>query len=106
MAHLLLDENLPRLLLKHLAPHTGKTVQQMRWSGTKNGRLLERASPEFDALVTIDQGLRFQQNLRNFDIGVILLDAPSNRPEDVVPLAPGIIDAAYVVGRGELVVVS
>ena len=106
MAHLLLDENLPRLLLQHLVPHTGRTVQQMRWEGTKNGRLLQRASAEFDALVTIDGNLRYQQNLKNFDIGVILLEAPTNKPEDVLPLAPGIVEAAYGIGPGVLVVVS
>ena len=106
MAHLLLDENLPRLLLRHLAPHSGSTVQQMRWDGTKNGRLLQRAAEEFDALITMDGNLRYQQNLKSFDIGVILLQAPTNRPDHVLPLAPKIVEAAYEIAPGTLVVVS
>jgi hypothetical protein len=35
----------------------------MGWAGIKNGELLRRASTEFNAFVTIDQNLRFQQNL-------------------------------------------
>ena len=38
--------------LSHLAI---RTVQDMGWTGTKNGELLRRAEVEFDVLVTADQ---------------------------------------------------
>jgi len=100
MAHLLLDENLPRALLSHLAPHTGSTVQAMRWGGTRNGALLRRAEGHFDALVTADRGLRFQQNVITFQVGVIVLRNGSTKLVDLVPLAPKIVEAANHIQRG------
>jgi len=43
--------------------HQCRTVQDMGWSGKKNGVLLELAEMEFDVLVTIDQGSEQEQNL-------------------------------------------
>ena len=60
---LLIDECLPRALKRLLRGHTCRTVQEMAWSGIKNGALLSLAEAEFDALITIDQGFEYQQNL-------------------------------------------
>ena len=60
---LLLDECVPRRLGRHLAPHEFQTVQQAGWGGLKNGALLARAAESFDVFVTVDQGIRYQQNL-------------------------------------------
>jgi len=54
-----------------------KTVPQMRWAGTKNGQLLALAAVEFDIFITVDRNLSFQQNLPEFDIAVIVLQASS-----------------------------
>jgi len=35
------------------------------WSGKKNGVLLSLAELEFDVLVTVDQGIEYEQNLAN-----------------------------------------
>ncbi len=53
---LLIDECLPRALKRLLRGHTCRTVQEMAWSGIKNGALLSLAEDQFDALITIDQG--------------------------------------------------
>jgi hypothetical protein len=57
-----------RRLARHLTGHEVRTVQQMRWDGIKNGRLLALAQPEFDVMVTLDQHLSEQQNLPRFSI--------------------------------------
>jgi predicted nuclease of predicted toxin-antitoxin system len=55
---LLLDENLPRKLLPHLAPDVeAVTVAQQGWRGKENGELIALAGREFDALATMDQGI-------------------------------------------------
>lgn len=51
-----------------------------------NGELLAAAQGEFDALVTMDRNIPFQQNLANVDLTIVLLEAPSNRLADLVPL--------------------
>jgi predicted nuclease of predicted toxin-antitoxin system len=60
---ILLDENLPRKLAAYLIGHQCRTVVECGWSGKKNGELLAEADPLFDALLTLDKNLPYQQNL-------------------------------------------
>jgi hypothetical protein len=61
-----------------------------RRGGLKNGELLRRAADAgFEVFVTADRNLEFQQNLSQTRLGVILLVAPSNALEDLLPLVPG-----------------
>ena len=85
----LVDENIPRSILKSLAPEIdAATVQEAGWSGTRNGELLELAAVSFELFITIDSGIPHQQNLGRIAIGLMLLEAPSNRAEDLAPLVP------------------
>jgi hypothetical protein len=49
----------------------------MGWSGVKNGKLLALAADEFDAFVTVDKNMPYQQNLTTLPVAVIVLDAAS-----------------------------
>jgi predicted nuclease of predicted toxin-antitoxin system len=83
---LLLDEQLPRRLARHIPVHHVRTVQQQGWAGLQNGELLLRAAAEdFDVFITADQNLRFQQNLTGSKLGVIVLVAASNKLDDLLP---------------------
>ncbi|PAP76799.1 DUF5615 family PIN-like protein [Rubrivirga marina] len=85
----LLDENIPRALIRLFAPEVDAwTVPQCGWSGLTNGRLLTTASAEFDVFITTDQGIPHQQNLSRYEIGIVLMEARSNRFEDLAPLVP------------------
>lgn len=88
---ILLDENLPRRL-KHLFPpeHDVMTVSERGWNGLENGRLLRAAEQDFEVFVTMDAGLRYQQNLTTIRLSVIQLVAPSNRFEDLQLLMPSV----------------
>lgn len=62
----LFDENIPRKL-KWCLIERGidvVTVPERGWAGVKNGELLDRAEEEFDVLLTMDQGIEYQQNLK------------------------------------------
>ena len=76
----LLDECLPRPLKREITGHDVTTVPEVGWAGTKNGALLRLTASRFSAFVTIDQGLRYQQNLaaltRGTSLGVVVLAAP------------------------------
>ncbi|WP_295402434.1 DUF5615 family PIN-like protein [uncultured Thiocystis sp.] len=85
---LLLDESLPRRLRAYLPGHSVKTVVEMGWSGYKNGRLLAAAAAEFDAFITADKNLPYQQNLTTLPIAVVVLEAPSNERSQLLPLLP------------------
>jgi predicted nuclease of predicted toxin-antitoxin system len=84
----LLDGNLPRELAGLLVGDAVQTIHQRRWSDLSNGALLDAAVPEYDAFVTLDQSLRFQQNLAGRAIAVLVLRAHSNRVADLAPLVP------------------
>jgi len=75
----------------------------MGWSGTKNGPLLRRAAQEFDALVTVDQSLQYQQNLVGVDLAVVIMVAPSNDIDDLRPLMPRVRAAVEQVALGQVV---
>ncbi len=83
----LLDENVDRRLKGAFdEEHEVSTVPERGWAGKKNGELLEAAEKEFDALVTTDRGMPYQQNLSRFDLAVVVLEAKSNSYEDLASL--------------------
>ncbi|MTJ30578.1 MAG: hypothetical protein HEQ20_05445 [Aphanizomenon flos-aquae KM1D3_PB] len=61
---------------------------------------------EFDVFITVDRNLSFQQNLSQFDIAVVVLQASSNRLMDLKPLVPKVLDILSKVVKGQAVVVS
>lgn len=83
------------------------TVQQKGWSKTKNGALLRLAeSAGFDAFLTADQSLQYQQNLSASTLRIIVFAAPSNRMEHIGPLLPRALTALREMVPGELRIIS
>ncbi len=104
---ILLDECVPRPLKRQLSEYDVKTVTEMGWSGTKNGELLKRMQQEkFTILLTTDQNLRYQQNLDQAGVAVIVMVAPTNRLPDLVPLIPGVTEALKAIVPGEVIEVA
>ena len=83
---LLLDESVPARLRRSLPNHSVKTVVEMGWGWVKNGALLALAAKEFDAFLTVDKNLPYQQNVANLPIAVIVLEAYSNELAALLPL--------------------
>lgn len=64
----------------------------MGWGGIENGELLALAAAAgFDALLTKDANLQYEQNLVNLPIAVIVLRARSNDLDDICPLLPALL---------------
>jgi len=103
---LLLDECIDRKFAREFIGYEVKTVPQMGWAGIKNGQLLDLAAVDFDVFITVDRNLSFQQNLPQFDIAVIVLQAPSNRFADLKPLALLVLAILPTVVKGQAVIVS
>ena len=99
---LLLDECVPKRLKRELLGHEVKTVQDMGWAGIKNGALLKLADGQFDALLTVDQGIEYQQNLSGLTISVVVMLAASNDVDDLRPLLPGVEQALADLRAGEI----
>src|SRR5437764_709212 len=71
---LLFDQGTPLPLKMHLAGHTVVTAFEKGWSELENGEFIAAAESDgFMALITTDQNLRYQQNLSDRKIAVIVL---------------------------------
>lgn len=76
---LLLDENLPKRLKDHFQNHEIYTVRDINWNGVKNGALLKlMIENKFNALITFDKNLQFQQNFAKYTLPIIVLNAKDN----------------------------
>lgn len=103
----LLDEDVPHKLKYRLAPeHEAITVPEHGWAGMLNGDLLRSAEKDFDAFITMDRGIEYQQNLDDINLRVVLIRAQSNKYEDLLPLVPSIHDALERARPGEFARVS
>jgi PIN like domain len=101
---ILLDECAPRPLKRELTDYEIWTVVEMGWSGKKNGELLQLMSQEnFTILLTTDQNLRYQQNLRQAGVAVVILIALSNRLPDLLPLIPETRKVLNTITSGEVI---
>ena len=88
---IIIDECVPHIVKKRLPERQIKTVQDMNWAGLKNGELLKLVEKEFDVFITSDKNLRYQQNLQERAIAILLL--PSNQVPIIENLLPQIDDA-------------
>ena len=98
---IIIDECVPHIVKKRLPNRQIKTVQEMGWAGVKNGELLKLVEDEFDVFVTSDKNLRYQQNLRNRSIAVLLL--PSNQLPIIRILLPQIDETLKTIQIGDFI---
>ena len=99
---MLLDECVDRRLAGDIQGHDVKTAPEAGWAGLQNGDLLARAEHEFEAFITVDRNLPFQQDLSRFSIAVLVLRARSNRVSDLRALVPQLLAALPAAKRGEV----
>jgi len=101
---ILLDECAPRPLKRELSEYDMRTVVEMGWSGKKNGELLRLMIQEgFTILLTTDRNLRYQQNLQQTGVAIVVLVAPSNRLPDLLPLMSKVRSVLNSITSGEVV---
>jgi uncharacterized protein (DUF433 family) len=87
--------------------HPRARVDAHAWSDLDDGALLTAAAAVgYAAFLTMDQSLRFQQNLIGRPLAVVLLRARSNRLPDLAPLAPAVLAALPVALPGEVTVIA
>jgi hypothetical protein len=71
----LLDENLPQNLRLLLTVHSVITVAYQGWAGISNGALIAAAElAGFDVMITADQGINYQQNLKDRELALVVLE--------------------------------
>lgn len=74
----LFDQGTPAPLRRFLPHHEVATAYERGWAQLKNGSLLDAAEADgFVVLVTTDRNLRYQQNLANRRMAVVVLTTTS-----------------------------
>ncbi len=103
----LLDECIPRKLKNAFIEHECQTVPEAGLAGQKNGELLKLAERAgFELFLTVDKGLRYQQNLAGRSISILLLRARSNRLYDLLQLVKSCRSVVSSIRPGEVIHVS
>lgn len=83
---ILLDECVPVDFRHCLTNHEVHTAEWAGFKGLKNGLLLQAAEAGgYEVLVTLDQGLPHQQDLRGRKLAFIVIRARTSQMEDLLP---------------------
>jgi len=70
----LFDQGTPKPLRRSLRGHEIETAYERGWSTLANGELIAQAEAAgFDILVTTDRQLRYQQNLSQRQLAIVVL---------------------------------
>jgi hypothetical protein len=102
---LLLDECVPRGFKSSLTTdeHQCLTVPEAGFAGKTNGELLTLPEASFDVFITLDKGFRYQQNLADRRIAVLVIRANSSGLADLLPRAQECLDAIATIKMGEVI---
>jgi hypothetical protein len=75
---ILFDQGTPVPLRRSLNGHIVATAYELGWSTVTNGDLIRLAEQEgYELLITTDNNLRYQQNLRSRSIAILVLTTTS-----------------------------
>lgn len=106
MRRVLFDEQLPARLRHDLPEFVIATVREAGWRGIKNGELLRLAEAEFDAFLTADRNLPYQQTVAKLALGLVVISIGSTKIDDLRSYAPHIAQALHAVRPGEVLYVK
>ena len=87
-----------------LTAHVVSTAYEMGWAELDNGALLAAAERDFEALVTTDRNLRYQQNLSGRQLAILIL--PTNSWPKIQAHHQVVVAAVNGLGRGDVVELS
>ncbi len=89
---ILLDQNVPGPLGHWLIGHQVETAYERGLAELTNGELLRMAEPAgFDLLITTDRGIRYQQNLAERRLALIVIS--TNDWTRIRKWKPAVVDA-------------
>ena len=105
---ILFDKNVPYPLLRYLRKHDVRTAEELGWARLVNGDLLRAAEDAgFGVIVTADQSLEYQQNLKGRKLALVVLSTNhigvlEKHPERLVAAVDAAREGGYEFVRFEL----
>ena len=101
---ILLDECVPERFRRCILGHDVHSARYAGFSGRKNGELLRLAAEAgYDVLLTVDQGIPFQQRMSGQSLALIVISAPRNDINTLEVMADGVIHALTTIAAGQIV---
>lgn len=100
---ILFDHCVDRRLRNHLSGHSVRLAKEERLEGLSNGQLLQVAQHTFDVLLTTDKGIKYQQNLPEYDIALIVLRGVRNKASELVELVPAVLKTLETIQSGDVI---
>jgi hypothetical protein len=99
---------MPRKLRHDIPEFSVRSVQEEGWAGLKNGELLRAvmSSSAFDVFVTVDQRLRYQQNIGRLSVGVVVIETFDTTLANLRTMLPQLRAALEATPAGEITVVK
>jgi hypothetical protein len=98
---ILFDQGTPAPLRHTLGGHTVSTAYEMGWDKLENGDLLSAAEASFDAFITTDQNLCYQQNLTGRRLPILVL--PTTSWPKIQAQLPKVVAAVNALRPGDFV---
>ena len=98
---ILFDQGTPVPLRRTLHHHHVDTAAEREWSQLNNGDLIKAAEDhDYDAMITTDQNIRYQQNLSGRKICILVLKTTSwpkiqRKTQDIKQTLEGMSEGSY-----------
>jgi predicted nuclease of predicted toxin-antitoxin system len=104
---ILLDECVTKKLKSHLSGFEVYTVNEMRWSGVKNGKLMSLSiANQFDIILTIDKNMIHQQNIEKYPITIVVFDTPTSKIEEIVLFIPSFLNQIHHLAKHKAYIIE
>ena len=100
----LLDECTDEAFRHGIAGHDCQTCRYAGLKGMTNGQLLAAAEKSgFQALITVDRNLQYQQRLHGREIALVILEGRTTNLDDLLALIPDMLAALETLKSGDVV---
>jgi predicted nuclease of predicted toxin-antitoxin system len=104
---ILLDECIDESLRHCFAQHECQTCRFAGFKGFANGRLISAAEKAgFQVLITVDQNLPRQQNLKGRSLSIVVLTGRTTEIDELMALVPAVLAALETLGPGQVLCIE
>lgn len=101
---ILLDECVHERFRDYFPGHDCQTARYAGFAGLRNGALLSAAEDAgFEIVLSVDQGIAYQQNLAGRRIALLVICAKSIRLPDLLPFVPACLRCLATILPGQIV---
>jgi len=104
---ILLDECVTKRLKSHLSDFEVYTVNEMKWCGVKNGKLMSLCvANQFDVILTIDKNIIHQQNIEKYPLTIVVFNASISKMEELILFIPSFLKQVHHFAKNKAYIIE